>query len=269
MSEPTGLIAKSGIELLTFGTPNGQKVSILLEELKEAYGKDYTLQSINITKNTQKEPWFTAVCPNGRIPAIVDHDRNGFAVFEGLAILSYLTRHYDPEHRFSFPIDSDDYSICEQWMAWQHGGLGPMQGQANHFFQFAKEKIPYATQRYVGESERLYGILDKRLEGRDWIAGQGKGKYSIADMASVGWVHIATFSGLNLEQFPNVSAWYERILARPASAKGIDLPTASGLRNKAIAKTLAEDPEQKKKSEENHKFLQEAKDKYNYKYSSP
>jgi glutathione S-transferase len=108
------------------GTPNGYKISILLEELKEAYGKEYTWQSVNIMKNTQKEPWYTALNPNGRIPTIVDHDRNGFAVFEGLAILSYLTRHYDPEYKFSFPVDSDDYSVCEQWMSWQHGGLGPM-----------------------------------------------------------------------------------------------------------------------------------------------
>lgn len=269
MSEPTGLIAKSGIELLTFGTPNGYKVSILLEELKEAYGKDYTWQSINITKNTQKEPWFTAICPNGRIPAIVDHDRNGFAVFEGLSILTYLTRHYDPEHRFSFPVDSDDYSVAEQWMAWQHGGLGPMQGQANHFFQFTKEKIPYPTQRYVGESERLYGVLDKRLEGREFVAGPGKGKYSIADISLVGWVNIATFSGLDLKQFPNVSAWYDRIVARPATQKGFAIPNESQLRNAAVVQKLKEDPEMQKKAEENAKFLAEAKKQYNYKYSSP
>jgi glutathione S-transferase len=119
---PSGLIAKSGIELLTFGTPNGFKASILLEELKEAYGKEYTFQSINISQNVQKEPWFTKIGRNGRIPAIVDHDRNDFAVFEGFAILTYLTRHYDPEHKFSF-TDPDDVSRAEQWIAWQTGGL--------------------------------------------------------------------------------------------------------------------------------------------------
>jgi glutathione S-transferase len=122
MSRPTGLVANSGIELLTFGTPNGHKVSILLEELKESYGKDYTVQSINIMQNIQKEPWFTKLSPNGRIPAIVDHDRNKFSVFEGAAILAYLTRHYDPDQKFSFK-DEDDFSRCEQWVAWQHGGL--------------------------------------------------------------------------------------------------------------------------------------------------
>lgn len=124
--EPTGLIATSGIELLTFGTPNGVKASVLLEELKAAYGLQYTFQSVNILKNTQKQPWYTALNPNGRIPTIVDHDRGGFAVFEGIAILLYLIRHYDPEHRFGFPVDSDEYSELEQWIGWQHGGLGPM-----------------------------------------------------------------------------------------------------------------------------------------------
>lgn len=121
-NRPTGLIAKSGIELLTWGTPNGHKASIILEELKAAYGKDYVWQGINIGENVQKEPWFTKFSPNGRIPAIVDHDRNDFSVFEGAAILAYLTRHYDPEHKFSF-TDPDDLSRCEQWIAWQTGGL--------------------------------------------------------------------------------------------------------------------------------------------------
>jgi glutathione S-transferase len=119
---PTGLIAKSGIELLTWGTPNGHKASIILEELKAAYGKDYIWQGINIGENVQKEPWYTKFSPNGRIPAIVDHDRNDFSVFEGAAILAYLTRYYDPEHKFSF-TDPDDLSRCEQWISWQHGGL--------------------------------------------------------------------------------------------------------------------------------------------------
>ncbi|KAK3941599.1 glutathione S-transferase [Diplogelasinospora grovesii] len=268
--EPTGLKAKSGIELLTMGTPNGFKVSVLLEELKDAYGQEYTWQSININKNTQKQPWYTALNPNGRIPTIVDHNRDGFPVMEGLAILSYLTRHYDPEHRFSFPLDSDDYSVAEQWMAWQHGGLGPMQGQANHFLRFAKEKIPYPTQRYVGESERLYGILDARLQDRDFVAGPGRGKYSIADMSLIGWVNIANFSGIDLKQFPNVQAWLERIWSRPATPRAFSIPTQSALSNSARAKKFAEgDQEAIKKEEEAATFLKESKEKYGYKYSSP
>ncbi|KAH8897016.1 glutathione S-transferase [Thozetella sp. PMI_491] len=269
MAEPTGLIANSGIELLTFSTPNGYKASILLEELKEAYGKDYTWQSINISKNTQKEPWYTAINPNGRIPAIVDHDRNGFAVFEGLAILTYLTRHYDPEYKFSFPVDSDDYSVAEQWMSWQHGGIGPMQGQAGHFILFAKEKIPYGAQRYLGETERLYGVLDARLKDRDWVAGPGRGKYSIADMSLAGWVNGASHVGIDFDQFPNVKAWFQRLWDRPATRRGFSIPTLNGLGNIPRAQRLAEDAEFRQKVEETKKFVDDAKVQYGYKYSSP
>ncbi|KAI3330699.1 glutathione S-transferase II [Ustulina deusta] len=266
-SEPTGLIAKSGIELLTFGTPNGYKISILLEELKEAYGKDYTWQSVNISKNTQKEPWFTAISANGRIPAIVDHDRGDFAVFEGLAILGYLTRRYDPENKFSFPVDSNEYDEAETWMAWQHGGLGPMQGQVGHFLRFAKEKIPYAIQRYVGETERLYGILDARLQGRDYIVGN---KFSIADINLLGWVNVSRLGGFVLEErFPNISKWLDRSLARPAVQRGFAIPSASAFTNAAVQASIASDPEKKKQVEETEKLIQDAKDQYGYKYASP
>lgn len=114
-SEPTGLIAKKGLELLTFPTPNGVKISILLEELKATYGTQYTYQAVNIMKNTQKEPWFTALGPNGKIPVLVDHDKGGLAIMEGFAILNYLTRHYDPDHKFAFTSDPE-LSHCEQWM---------------------------------------------------------------------------------------------------------------------------------------------------------
>ncbi|KAF2971039.1 hypothetical protein GQX73_g2621 [Xylaria multiplex] len=267
MSEPTGLIAKSGIELLTFGTPNGYKISILLEELKEAYGKEYTWQSVNILKNTQKEPWFVAAGANGRIPAIVDHDRDGFAVFEGLAILGYLTRRYDPEHKFSFPVDSNEYDEAETWMAWQHGGLGPMQGQANHFFRFTKEKIPYGIQRYVGETERLYGVLNARLADREYVVG---GKFSIADINLLGWVNAASLAGIDLEgQFPHVQSWLERCLARPAVQKGFAVPNESSFTNAAVKKAIETDPEIKKQTEELAKLLKDAKEKYGYKYASP
>jgi len=275
MAEPTGLIAKSGIELLTFGTPNGVKASIILEELKEAYGKDYTYQSIHIGKNTQKEPWYTALNPNGRIPTIVDHDRNGFAVFEGLAILTYLTRHYDPEHKFSFPVDSDDYSVAEQWISWQHGGLGPMQGQAGHFLRAAPEKIAWAIQRYVGESERLYGILDARLADRDYVAGPGRGRYSIADISLVGWANASLGSTIDLKaQFPNVRAWLDRLLARPAVQKGFTVPSGQEWSNSVSRYERALGGEAgledtKKSLEELKKLVADAKEKYGYKYASP
>jgi len=267
-NRPTGLIAKSGIELLTWGTPNGYKASIILEELKAAYGKDYVWQGINIGENVQKEPWFTKFSPNGRIPAIVDHDRNDFSVFEGAAILAYLTRHYDPEHKFSF-TDPDDLSRCEQWIAWQTGGLGPMQGQANHFYRLAKERIPYPTQRYVGETERLYGVLDHQLEGRDYLVGPGKGKYSIADIANFGWVNVAYFAGVDLSKFPNLESWWQRIYDRPAVKKGTSVPTESKSMNVAYQRRLKEEPGFKENEDRLKDLGDKAKEQYNYKYASP
>ncbi|KAI0509721.1 glutathione S-transferase II [Xylaria bambusicola] len=267
MADPTGLIAKSGIELLTFGTPNGYKISILLEELKGAYGKDYTYQSINIAHNIQKEPWYTAICANGRIPAIVDHDRGGFAVYEGLAILGYLTRRYDPLNKFSFPVDSNEYDEAETWMAWQHGGLGPMQGQAGHFVRYAKEKIPYGIQRYVGETERLYGILNKRLEGRDYVVGN---KFSIADINLLGWVNVARLAGIILEeQFPNIGRWLDRCLERPAVRRGFAIPYVSPLTNASVKEIVETNPAMKRQVEETDKLIMNAKTQYGYKYASP
>jgi len=265
---PTGLIAKSGIELLTFGTPNGHKVSIILEELKETYGKDYVFQSINIGQNIQKEPWFTKINPNGRIPAIVDHDRNDFAVFEGAAILTYLTRVYDPDFKFSFK-DEDDKSRVEQWIAFQTGGVGPMQGQANHFYRFTKERIPYPTQRYVGESERLYGVLDIQLKDRDYLVGPGRGKYSIADIANFSWVNIAYFGGVNLARFPNLEKWWARINARSAVQKGTKIPNESKLVNEGFVKSMETDPEKKASEDELKEHLRKAQEQYGYKFSAP
>ncbi|CAM1506495.1 Fc.00g061360.m01.CDS01 [Cosmosporella sp. VM-42] len=263
MARPTGLIATKGIELLTWGTPNGFKASVLLEELKEAYGLQYTFQGINIGQNVQKEPWFTAINPNGRIPAIVDHDNNDLAVFEGNAILGYLARKYDTEHKFSFKVEEDDYTRAESWIGWQHGGLGPMQGQANHFAVFAKEKIPYGIQRYIGETERLYGILDSRLSDRDYVVGPGRGKYSIADIALLGWVNGLPSTSISFDQFPAVRAWLARLWERPAVQKGFSVPSkrVSGL----------EEPDQKTKEQRAklRETVDKAKEQYGYKYSSP
>ncbi|TGO69753.1 hypothetical protein BOTNAR_0007g00340 [Botryotinia narcissicola] len=267
-NRPSGLIATSGIELLTWGTPNGHKICILLEELKAAYGKEYTYQAINIMENIQKEEWFTKICPNGRIPAIVDHDRNGFSVFEGAAILAYLTRNYDVERKFGFE-EEEDRSRVEQWVAWQHGGLGPMQGQANHFYRLAKERIPYPTQRYIGESERLYGVLDAHLADREYIVGPGKGKYSIADIANFSWVNVAYFAGVDLAKFVNLESWWKRISEREAVKKGIRVPSESRLVNEAFKKRLEEDAEFREGEEKLKKLVEEAKENYGYKYASP
>jgi len=266
MSRPSGLIANKGLELLTFGTPNGHKASIILEELKEAYGKpDYVFQSISIMENIQKEKWFTDLCPNGRIPVLVDHDNGKLPIMEGAAILSYLTRKYDPEHKLSFANDPE-LSECEQWVAWQHGGLGPMQGQANHFYRLAKERIPYPTQRYVGETERLYGILDARLANRDYLVGN---KYSIADIANFSWVNVAYFAGVQLDQFKNLHKWWERVNARPAVQRGTAVPSESQLVNKRYQERLKEEPEFKQKEDELAEICKKAKEQYGYKYSSP
>ncbi|KAF1957885.1 glutathione S-transferase II [Byssothecium circinans] len=262
---PTGLKANKGIELLTWGTPNGVKASILLEELKAVYGKEYTWQGINIGQNIQKEPWFTKLGPNGRIPVIVDHDQGGFAVQEGLAILAYLVRHYDPDHKFSF-TDPLDISRAEQWMAWQHGGLGPMQGQANHFNRFAPERIAYGMQRYTGETERLVGILDNHLKDKEYLVGN---KYSIADISSFGWVNALRFAGVEIDDFPNLKAWWERILARPAVVAGLSVPARSPFGNDAYAQRLKDDKEFAEKEKALKDQIQAAKDKYGYKYASP
>ncbi|KAI4846314.1 glutathione S-transferase [Aureobasidium sp. EXF-8845] len=264
-SEPTGLIANKGLELLTFGTPNGHKISIFLEELKEAYGKDYVFQSVNIMKNTQKEPWFTKLGPNGRIPVLVDHDKGGLAIQEGSAILAYLARHYDPEEKFSFKEDPQ-LSYQEQWIAWQHGGLGPMQGQANHFFRLAPHRIQYPTQRYIGETERLFGILDNQLKDNSYLVGN---KYSIADIANYSWVNLAYFSGVNLSKFKNLEKWWRSINDRPAVQKGQNLPGPSPYTNVNFLQKLKDDKEFADKNAELERLRDEAQKEFKYKYSSP
>jgi len=141
-----------------------------------------------------------------------------------------------------------------------------MQGQANHFYRLAKERIPYAIQRYVGESERLYGVLDKQLEGKDYIVGN---KYSIADMANFGWVNFAYFSGLDLKQYPNLYKWWERVNSRPAVQKGTSIPSASGSTNAAFLDDLQNDPSFKRSNDQMQDVLNKAKEQYNYTYKSP
>lgn len=232
---------------------------------------EYTWQFINILKGTQKQPWYTSICPNGRIPAIFDHNRNGFVVFESDAILLYLTRHYDPDHHFMFAIESDDYSVVEQWINWVHGGVGPMQAQATAYVVHAKEKIPFAIHRFIGETERLYGVLDKRLSGeREFIAGPGKGKFSIADISMLGPVTFATYTGISLAQFPNVKVWYDRCCARPAVQRGLSIPIETSVSTKNLEdKVFQENPQVKKQQEEVWNLVNEAKEKYGYMYSSP
>ncbi|KAF8639438.1 hypothetical protein AX16_010293 [Volvariella volvacea WC 439] len=205
-------------------TPNGRQPAALLEELKTAYpGIDYEAQKIDISKNVQKEPWYIKLNPNGRIPVLVDRNRDDFAVFETAAILLYLAQHYDKDHKFWFDPakDPNNYSEMLQWIFFAHGGIGPMQGQAGHFNHAAPEDIPYAKKRYQDETKRLYGVLEIRLVGRDWLAGSGRGKYSLADIKAAPWVNVHKFAGVEtLDAWPNVKAWLERFNERPAVKAG-------------------------------------------------
>jgi len=200
--------------LYSSNTPNGHKVTVYLEELKAAYGLDFEVRNIDLSKGTQKQPWFLKLNPNGRIPVLVDQKRDDFVVFESAAILLYLSQHYDKESKFH-PKDPDGYSEVLQWIFFTHGGIGPMQGQAHHFHKYAPEEIPYAKRRYHDETKRLYGVLEMRMSDRDWITGSGRGNYGIADMNVLPWLRFHQSAGIEtLDEWPNVKAWMSRFLER-------------------------------------------------------
>lgn len=192
------------IELLTAATPNGWKILIALKEME----LEHTVRPIDLSANEQKEDWFLKLNPNGRIPAIIDHGNDDFVVFESGAILMYLA-----ERTGKFlPKEEKARSEVIQWLMWQMGGLGPMMGQANVFFRYAPEKIPFAIDRYHREGKRLLSVIDERLEGRDYLCGE----YSIADMASWPWARGHEWSGIDISDLPRLKAWIERIRERPA-----------------------------------------------------
>ncbi|SEI62448.1 glutathione S-transferase [Azotobacter beijerinckii] len=196
------------IDLYYWTTPNGHKITIFLEET----GLDYRLRPVHIGKGEQFAPEFLKIAPNNRIPAIVDQapDDSGepLALFESGAILEYLA---DKSGHF-LPRETRPRFQVLQWLYWQMGGLGPMAGQNHHFVRYAPEPIPYAIERYVKETARLYGVLDRQLQGRDYVAGD----YSIADMAIYPWARLWEGQRQRLEDFPNMAAWLERLAARPA-----------------------------------------------------
>jgi glutathione S-transferase/GST-like protein len=200
------------IELFTAATPNGHKVSIALEEL----GLPYSLRVLDLGKGEQKEPWFVAISPNGRIPAIIDHDAGDFAVFESGAILVYLA---EKTGRL-MPADPRGRSLVLQWIMFQMGGVGPMMGQANVFFRYLPEKIPVAIDRYQGEVKRLFRVLDGRLAHEEYLAGD----YSIADIANFAWVRTWKWSGVPIDDLPHLSRWVETLRARPAVQAGLQRP---------------------------------------------
>lgn len=225
------------IELHSWPTPNGWKVAVMLEET----GLPYSLKPVNIGRGEQFDPDFLRLSPNGRIPAILDPDGPGHrpvSVFESGAILQYLGR----KSGKLYPADERQRIEIDQWLFWQVGGLGPMAGQAQHFRQFAPDKIPYAIERYTAEVARLYGVMNRRLADRDYLAG----RYSIADIASFCWIVTHAQQGQSLEDFPALRAWYQRIAARPAVQRGLavgaDLRQQGELRLNERGRLLAATP---------------------------
>jgi len=202
-------------DLYTWTTPNGRKASIGLEE----FGLPYTAHAINIGKGEQFAPDFLKISPNNRIPAIIDRD-NGMSLFESGAILIYLA---DKTGKL-LPKDGEERYRVIEWLMWQMGGVGPMIGQAHHFLRQNPGKAPYAEERYHKETLRLYGVLDRRLEGRDFMAGD----YSIADIATWPWIARFEWHKVDLNQFPNVKRWYVSIAQRPAVQKGYQVPKDAG-----------------------------------------
>ena len=200
------------IELFTAATPNGWKASITLEELE----LPYKVRRIDFQKREQKEPWYLELNPNGRIPTIVDHDNGGFAVFESGALMIYLA---EKTGRL-LPADVKGRSLVIQWLMFQMGGVGPMMGQANVFYRYAPERIPYAIERYQREVRRLFEVLDTRLEHHEYLAGD----YSIADIANWSWVRGYKWSGASIDGLGHLERWLDVIGKRPAVKRGVDVP---------------------------------------------
>ena len=213
------------IDLYTWNTPNGYKVSVTLEEL----GLPYKVHAIDIGKNEQKQPDFLKINPNGRIPAIVDRDEGDFAIFESGAIMLYLA---EKTGRL-MPTDRKGRSRVTQWLMFQMAGVGPMQGQANVFFRYFPEKIQPAIDRYQNETRRLYTVLDTQLGQSEYLAGD----YSIADIAHWAWVRIHAWAGVSVDGLPHVQRWLAAIEQRPAAQKGITVPKPSTIDLNDAAKT--------------------------------
>ena len=206
------------IELFTAATPNGWKVSVALEEM----GLPYTVRAISLGKLEQKEEWFLKINPNGRIPAVVDHGNGDFAVFESGAILIYLCERYGAGKTGTLlPAEPKARSRVMQWLMFQMGGVGPMMGQANVFFRYAPEKIPYAIDRYQREARRLFEVMERQLKDHEYIAGA---EYSIADIALWCWVAGHEWSGVSIDGLTHLKRWLDLVGARPALQKGRAVP---------------------------------------------
>ena len=199
------------IDLYTWTTPNGRKASIMLEEV----GLPYTTHAVDISKDEQFKPEFLKISPNNRIPAIVDRDNN-YHLMESGAILMYLAEKTGK----LIPKDLDKRYRVNEWLMWQMGGIGPMLGQVHHFVKYNKGKAPYAEKRYLKEAHRLYGVLDRRLADRAFVADE----YSIADISIWPWISRFEWQTIDLNQYANVKRWYVEIAKRPAVQRGYDMP---------------------------------------------
>ena len=199
-------------DLYTWSTPNGRKVSIMLEEI----GADYNVYPINITKDEQFSADFLKISPNNKIPALVDSD-SGTSLMESGAILLYLAKKHDQ----FLAKDAKDLWKAMEWLMWQMGGLGPMLGQAHHFVHFNPDKSDYARERYSKEAARLYSVLDKRLSESAYLTGD---EYSIADIATWPWISRYEWQGVDFKNYPNALRWYQDIAARPAVQRGFIVP---------------------------------------------
>jgi len=206
------------LTLYTAATPNGYKVSVALEEM----ALPYEVRKLDLYKGEQKEPWFLAINPNGRVPALVD---DGFPVFESGACLLFLAR----KTGLLMPSDPHGASKVEQWLMFQMGGIGPMMGQANVFFRYFPEKIQPAIDRYQGECRRLFAVLDKHLADNEYLAGD----YSIADIANWCWVRTHGWSGVSIDGLDHLARWIDAIAARPAVQRGVAVPEEVSARLKA------------------------------------
>ena len=215
------------IDLYTAATPNGHKISIALEEM----GLDYTVHPVDLSSDEQKSPEFLKINPNGRIPAIVDRDQDNLAIFESGAILIYLAEKTGK----LMPADVKGRMDVLQWLMFQMSGVGPMQGQAHVFFRYFPETIQPAIDRYQNETKRLYTVLNDRLKDRDYLAGAGRGDYSIADIANWTWVRSYEWAGVEIDDLPHLNAWIDRVAARPAAAKGVSIPEPVGGKKTATA----------------------------------
>ncbi len=206
------------LELYTWSTPNGMKISIMLEEI----ALPYTVHAVDILRDAQFEADFLRLSPNNKIPAIVDHD-TGITMMESGAILLYLA---EKSGRFMPTEPALRWSVME-WLMFQMGGLGPMLGQAHHFLKFNPGVSDYAARRYGSEAQRLYGVLERRLDGRDYLAGAHVGEYSIADIAAWPWIARHRWQGMDLAAYPNVRRWYVALAERPAVQRGYAIPDAT------------------------------------------